>query len=146
MKLSLYSDYALRLMIYLATIEGRLTSIAEVATIYNVSQNHLMKIVQELGRAGFVETIRGRNGGIRLAGDPEATSLGAIVRLTEAQPGLVDCSTCRIASACTLPKVLAEALEAFFRVLDGYTLGDLVRKPKDFQDLFLMPDDAPASP
>lgn len=136
MKLSLYSDYALRVMMHLATNTEGLTSVAEIASLYGVSQNHLMKIVQDLGRSGFIETFRGRNGGIRLARAADDISLAALVRHTEGDCALVDCSACIIVPACKLPPILARAMQAFYGVLDEYTLGDLVSRPGDFTELF----------
>ena len=139
MKLSRYTDYALRVMIFLAGRQEGLASIRQIAEGYGISQNHLMKIVQDLGRAGFVETVRGRGGGLRLARPPQQINLGALVRQTERQEGLVDCSTCRVAGTCGLPAILSEAHEAFLHVLDRYTLADICGAPGLVAALFDLP-------
>lgn len=137
MQLTRYSDYSLRVLIYLAVNPDRLATIEEISVAYGVSKAHLMKVVHNLGRAGFLETVRGRGGGFRLARAPEEINVGAVVRQTEGRMNLVECfgptaSTCRIEPACRLHHALEEALEAFLGTLDGYTLADLVarrRKP-----------------
>ena len=142
MKLTRYTDYAMRVLIHLGSSDHRLSSIAEIARAYDISQNHLMKVVQDLGHAGFVETVRGRGGGIRLGRLPMDINLGELVRHTEAGFDLVDCSACMIAPACTLPRVLAEATRAFLGVLDRYTLADLLDHKLDLRRLFSF-EDAP---
>lgn len=136
MKLTRYTDYALRVMIFLATHEGELVSIRRIADCYGISQNHLMKIAQDLGRAGFIETVRGRNGGLRLARPASHITLGALVRHTEGNDRLIDCSACLISPACGLPTVFGEAMEAFFDVLDRYRLTDMVARPHMLLELF----------
>lgn len=143
MKLSRYTDYALRVLIYLAGRDQGLASIRQIAQAYAISHNHLMKIVQDLGHAGFVETVRGRGGGLRLARPASAIVIGDVVRHTEDLGDLVDCSTCRIAVACGLPPVLAEASLAFLAVLDRYRLSDVIARPEVFRGLFQdLPDAA----
>ena len=116
---------------YVAAHPDRLTTIREMATAYGISQNHLMKVVFELGRHGVLETVRGRKGGIRLARSPENIRIGDVVRFTEAGTALVECfgtgNSCIIVGPCRLKGILNEALDAFLAVLDGYTLDDLVR-------------------
>ena len=137
MQLTRYSDYSLRVLMYLAVRPDSLATIEEISEAYGISRAHLMKVVHELGRAGLLETVRGRGGGIQLARAPEAISIGAVVRQTEDKLALVECfepatSQCRIESACGLRGVLEEALDAFLGTLDRYTLADLVarrRKP-----------------
>ncbi|WP_432256533.1 RrF2 family transcriptional regulator [Limimaricola sp. AA108-03] len=136
MKLSRHSDYALRIMIQLATSGDALVSIRRIAETYGISHTHLMKIVQSLGRAGFIETVRGRHGGLRLARPAQDISLGALVRHTEGEDGLVDCAGCLIAPACGLPSILAEALEAFLKVLDSYRLSDIASRGRMLRALF----------
>lgn len=143
MKLTLYSDYALRIMIHLATQPGELASIRQIATIYGVSYNHLMKIVQDLGRAGFIETVRGRKGGIRLGRPAQQISLGALIRHTEGSGPLVDCGDCLIVTACNLPPVFAEAVQAFLAVFDRYTLADMVTQDDRLRRLFQQPQEGP---
>lgn len=137
MKLTRYSDYSLRVLMYLALQPDRLATIEEISKAYGISKTHLMKVAHELGRAGYLETVRGRGGGLRLAQDLDAIRVGDVVRHTEGKMDLVECfdeasSTCRIESVCSLRGALEAALEAFLSTLDGYTLADLVarrRKP-----------------
>ena len=128
MRLTRYTDYAMRVLTFLASRPDRLCSIAEIARGYGISQNHLMKVVNDLANAGFVDTVRGRGGGIRLARPPAEIGLGAVVRHTEGGFDLVDCGDCVIASACGITGVLHQALAAFMEVLDRYTLEDLTLK------------------
>ncbi|WP_010513191.1 Rrf2 family transcriptional regulator [Komagataeibacter oboediens] len=129
MRLTLHTDYALRTLIYLGIHTDRLTSIREVAQAYGISENHLVKIIHRLGQAGFVETIRGRNGGLKL-GRPAATIvLGDVVRHTEEDMALVAAdgrAACILADACRLRGVLGEALGSFIGVMDRYTLADVI--------------------
>jgi Rrf2 family nitric oxide-sensitive transcriptional repressor len=131
MKLTLFTDYSMRVLLYLGTRSDRLCSIAEVAQAYGISQNHLMKVVNQLARSGYVESVRGRFGGIRLGKMPEEINVGALIRHTEDGFDLVDCGSCVIAPACGLTGVLKEALSAFLTVLDHYTLADLMTKRQD---------------
>jgi Rrf2 family transcriptional regulator, nitric oxide-sensitive transcriptional repressor len=135
MRLTTYTDYTLRTLIYLALEPERLARIAEIAKAYGISENHLMKVVHQLGVAGYVETIRGKNGGLRLAVRPEAINLGAVVRRVEPDLDLVPCfnpsGNCRIRPVCALKGVLGDALGAFFAVLDRYTLADLMAPRKE---------------
>ncbi|WP_342457059.1 Rrf2 family transcriptional regulator [Ensifer adhaerens] len=116
----------MRLMIYLGSRPSGLSSIREISDAFSVSQNHMMKVVQDLASAGFLESVRGRNGGIRLARPANEIGLGALLRHTEVLTDLIDCEGCRIAPACTLPVVLSEATAAFVSVFDKYTLADLI--------------------
>jgi Rrf2 family nitric oxide-sensitive transcriptional repressor len=131
MRLTAFTDYSLRVLMYVAGRPDRLVTIREMATAYGISQNHLMKVVFELGRQGILETARGRRGGIRLARAPQDIRIGDVVRFTEAGSALVECFSagggCVITAPCRLKGILNEALEAFLAVLDGYTLHDLVR-------------------
>ncbi len=126
MKLTRYTDYALRVLMHLAARPDRLSSISEMARTHRISQNHLMKVVHDLRKAGFVDAVRGRTGGIRLARPAAEINIGLVVRHTEEDFDLVDCGSCVIARACGLSGVLGEAMRAFLAVLDGYTLADLV--------------------
>ena len=130
MKLTRYSDYALRVLMHLAARPDRLASIGEIARTYRISHNHLMKVVHDLRKEGFVAAVRGRSGGIRLARLPEEVSVGEVIRHTEGGFDLVDCGSCVIAPACALTGALREALCAFMAVLDGYSLADLVEERK----------------
>lgn len=135
MRLSRHTDYALRVLIHLATRPERLTSIAEIARTYAISENHLMKVVHMLGRAGFIRTVRGRGGGIALARPPEEINIGVVVRHGEADLNLAECGTCLIAPACDLTGALGKALAAFMAVLDGYSLADITRRQRDLAAL-----------
>jgi Rrf2 family transcriptional regulator, nitric oxide-sensitive transcriptional repressor len=130
MKLTAYTDYTLRTLMYLAVNGGRSTTIADIASAYRISEAHLMKVVHQLGVAGDIETTRGRNGGIRLARSAADINLGTVVRRTEVDLDLVPCfgdaMSCAITSACLLRGVLDEALSMFLTVLDRHTLADLI--------------------
>ena len=127
MRLTLHSDYALRMLIQLALAEGALVPIAAVAQAHHISHNHLMKVAATLGRAGFVESVRGRAGGLRLARPAPAITGGDVLRLTEDGLDLVHCADCVLRPACDLNGVLAEGMQAMFAVFDRRTLADLVR-------------------
>ena len=144
MKLTLFTDYAVRVLLYLGARPERLCSIAEVAQAYRVSHNHLMKVVNQLARQGYVESVRGRAGGIRLGRAPEAINLGRLIRDTEDGFELVACGNCVVAPACGVTGVLGEALAAFLAVLDRYTLADMLDRRQDLRKL-LLADVVPAS-
>ena len=132
MRMTQHTDYALRMLIYLAArLQGSCT-VGEVADAYGLSRNHLLKVALRLGRLGVIATTRGRSGGIRMALRPEEINLGALVRRTEDDFSVVECmqdagGACAISPACRLKGVFAEALEAYLAVLDRYTLADVVR-------------------
>ena len=138
MRLTRYTDYAMRVLLYLGTHPDRLCSIAEIAQVYAISQNHLMKVVNDLVNAGYLQSVRGRHGGIRLARAPEAINVGSLIRHTEDGFELVDCGSCLIAPACGLTGVLDEALLAFLAVLDRYTLADVLERRGGFSRLLAM--------
>ncbi len=134
MQLSKFTDYALRVLIYLATrpAQGELATIDEIAARYAISREHLRKIVHQLAQAGYIESRRGRGGGLRLARPPAEISIGAVVRETEESLAIVECfqsgaASCQIAGVCGLAGMLDEALRAFLAVLDGYSLADIVQ-------------------
>lgn len=132
MRLTVYTDYALRLLMYLALKDGGLATIAEIAGSYGISRNHLMKVAYELGAAGYIETVRGRGGGLRLAKAAGSIRLGDVVRRTEPDMALVTCfkpidAPCPIKRCCVLRDALERACSAFAQVLDSYSLADLVR-------------------
>jgi Rrf2 family transcriptional regulator, nitric oxide-sensitive transcriptional repressor len=126
MRLKSYTDYALRVLMHLAARPDRLASIGEIARTYRISHNHLMKVVHDLRKEGFLDAVRGRSGGIRLARPATDISVGDVVRHTEGTFDLVDCESCVIARACSLTGALHQARRAFMAVLDGYSLQDLV--------------------
>lgn len=127
MQLTRHTDYALRLLIYLAEVDDRRVQIAAVAESQAISRTHLMKIANELARAGFIDAARGRGGGIRLARDPAEINLGAVIRTMEPPCPMVDCTSCRLIRRCGLPGVLDQASSAFRAVLEKYSLADIVR-------------------
>jgi Rrf2 family nitric oxide-sensitive transcriptional repressor len=132
MRLTVYTDYALRVLMYLAVREGGLATIDEIAKSYSISRNHLMKVVHQLGVAGYIETVRGRNGGLRLARPAQAIGLGEVVRHTEPDMAIASCfkpvdAPCAVRQCCVLRRALEKARDAFIEVLEGYSLGDLVR-------------------
>ena len=137
MRLTLHTDYALRTLVYLGVHTDRLASIREVALVYGISENHLVKIIHRLGQGGFVETIRGRNGGLRLGRPATSIVIGDVVRHTEEDLALVACmhpvnsgdserKNCILADACHLRGVLGKALAAFVAELDRHTLADVI--------------------
>lgn len=137
MQLTRYTDYAVRVLLHVGAREKeQRSSIAEIAQVYGISRNHLMKVVQDLGQAGFLTTVRGRGGGLQLGRPAEEISIGAIVRHTETGFDLVDCTSCIVAPACSLPRILNEATAAFLTVLDRYTLADVLSRRADLRGLF----------
>jgi Rrf2 family transcriptional regulator, nitric oxide-sensitive transcriptional repressor len=136
MHLTRYTDYSIRVLTHLATYSDRLACIAEIAQAYGISQSHLMKVVQDLGQSGYVESVRGRHGGIRLRKNAAEINLGALVRHTEKHFDLVDCPRCLIAPACQVTNVFAQATRAFLAVLDQYTLADMMVRRNQLHRLF----------
>ncbi|NEU30108.1 Rrf2 family transcriptional regulator [bacterium LRH843] len=142
MRLTNYTDYSLRVLIYLGIHQQkRLATIQEIADNYNISKNHLMKVAYELGKAEYVESIRGRNGGLRLARDPKDINIGEVVRTMEEDFHIVECfdktkNACIISPACHLKGILSDALNAYIEVLDRYTLEDLVQNKNQLLQLF----------
>ena len=134
MRVTRYTDYSLRVLIFVALKGKQQSTIAEIAKSYNISKNHLMKVVQALNNNGYLIAVRGKNGGLYLNGQPEDINIGTLVRETEQDLPLVECfsdqNECIITPACELKKVFSEALEGFFQVLDQYTLADLVNKKR----------------
>lgn len=140
MRLTGYTDYALRVLIHVGLEKGRLATIPEIAHSYGISRHHLTKVVHQLGRLGYVRTVRGRGGGLELARPADRIGVGEVVRATEDDLALVECfrpgnSDCRIMPACRLRGALQEALAAFLAVLDGYTLADLLDEPARLREL-----------
>ena len=130
MRLSEYTDYTLRVLMYCAAHRERLVTIGELAEYHGVSKNHLMKVVNDLAHQGLIETTRGRGGGLRLLKEPGAIRIGDVVRATETDFRLVECfdprtNLCSLTPNCRLKHVFDDALQAYFRALDGATLADL---------------------
>lgn len=142
MRLTHYSDFSLRLLMYAALRPKELVTIAEVAEAYGISKNHLMKVAFQLGRHGFLETVRGRKGGLRLARKASRIGLGQVVRATEEDFRMVECfdpatNGCILSRACRLRGVLSKALDAYLAVLDEYTLADLTEQNPTLSRLLL---------
>lgn len=140
MHLTRFSDNALRCLMLLGLERERAIPVPEIAARMNMSYEHLVKIVQRLTTLGYVETLRGRNGGARLAIEPSALRLGALIRQTEENLALVECFSaeapgCPIAPACRLAPLLDDALTAFFAVLDGKTLEDVLAPRRELMQL-----------
>jgi len=135
-QLTSYTDYAFRTLIALSCVAPEKLTANEISESYDISLNHLLKVVQKLAELGYVETTRGKSGGIRLLADPAALTLGAVVRSMEAELGVVSClrqgePPCAIKPACTLKAILSNATNQFLASLDAYTLSDLTtEKPR----------------
>lgn len=132
MQLTMHTDFALRVLMYLSVRRDRLCRVSEIARDYRISRNHLVKVVNRLARAGFVQTHRGRAGGVALAREPEAIRIGDVLRHTEGAFEPVECfrigNRCPITSACPLPPILSEAYRNFVATLDRYTIADLTAR------------------
>jgi Rrf2 family transcriptional regulator, nitric oxide-sensitive transcriptional repressor len=131
MRLTFSTDYALRLLMLVGLESERLVTIEEVADRFAISKNHLMKVAYQLGKEGYLETVPGRNGGLRLGKAPDRIVVGEVVRKMEPDFAVVECENpagyCRIAPCCTLRSAMREAVQAFLGILDQYTLEDLLR-------------------
>jgi Rrf2 family transcriptional regulator, nitric oxide-sensitive transcriptional repressor len=136
MRLTNFSDYTLRVLMYAAAQKGRLITIEETAGVYGISRAHLMKVANLLTRAGYLRAVRGHAGGLALAKAPGKIRLGEVLRSTEPDFALVECFTaenqCVITARCRLRGAVREALAAFLKTLDRYTLDDLLLRPEDF--------------
>lgn len=137
MRLTTFSDYALRVLMYAGAAGDRLITIEETAKVYDISRAHLMKVVNILTKTGYLKGVRGRSGGFTLAKSPAEINLGAVVRATEPDFSLVECfatgNQCVITGCCRLPNVLNEALTAFVSTLERYTLADIMLAERDFK-------------
>jgi Rrf2 family nitric oxide-sensitive transcriptional repressor len=131
MQLTKHTDYALRVLIYLAYKGDELATIREIAELYCISESHLMKIVHQLAKLGYVSTVRGKGGGLKLAREPERINVGEVIRDTEETLHIVECladdysGACQLAPACKLKSVLRDAHGAFFEHLGRFSLKDL---------------------
>ena len=134
MRLTTFTDYSLRVLIYLAVRDGQHATIREIAEAYGISRNHLMKVVQELSQKGYVAALRGKNGGLQLKKSPADIRIVALVREMENDLALTEClgdnNQCILTPACGLKIVLSDALQAFLATLDGYTLEDILPTQK----------------
>jgi len=141
MQLTRYTDYSLRVLMYLAHKNGELATISEISVAYRISENHLMKIVHGLGKLGYITTLRGKGGGSKLARPAKEINLGEVVRNTEETLSVVECLAehyaggCRLLPSCRLKGVLQDARDAFFRHLDQFSIKDLVGKRAAFVPL-----------
>ena len=152
MKLTSFTDYSLRVLIYLACEPGRRATIAEIAQAFEVSENHLTKVVHFLGQAGWLATVRGKGGGMQLAREASEIVVGEVVRQTEGADLPAECfardggNTCTITRVCRLHGVLQEATDAFHAVLDRYTLADLVHNRTTLSRMLFIGRDRPETP
>lgn len=140
MRLTVQTDYALRTLMFLAS-QNDTQKIDDIARVYDISKNHLMKVVQRLAAAGFVNSQRGRGGGLTLAGEADQINIGAVVRAMEKTDEFVECQMgadnhCIVTPVCGLKHMLGDAVEAFFEHLDQYTLADVIGKKAEFQKIF----------
>ncbi len=141
MQFTHFTDYSLRTLIYLGALQSRLVTISEVAENYGISQSHLTKVVHQLANCGYIQTTRGKGGGMRLARLPQLINIGDVVRDMEENIDLVECfnaknQSCPLLPACTLKSVLAEARKNFFDTLDRYTLADLLTNQSSLRKMF----------
>lgn len=142
MQLTRYTDYALRVLLYLSTEDpDRRVTVADIATRYGIARNHLLKVVNKLGQLGYVRTIRGKGGGIELARPPGDIVVGQVVRDMEARLQIIDCHNppCPLRGACQLKGVLDQAADAFLSVLDRHTLAGLRHSPGQLRRLLALP-------
>lgn len=141
MRLTLHTDYALRALIRVAIVDGKLITINDIAESLDVSKQHLMKVVNDLSRKGYLDAVRGRNGGIRLGRRPRDINIGQVVRDTE-ELDVIGCLTqrgfCPIQRICVVRGLLRDATEAFLAELDGYTLADLIKPRRELSSLLLI--------
>lgn len=131
MRLTSFTDYTLRSLIFLGMNRDKLVTIQDIADLHTISKNHLTKVIHQLGVIGLVETVRGRNGGLRLKLEPAAINIGAVVRGSESDFNMAECfdgehNSCVFNGACFLKTKLEEATDAYLKVLDGVTLADLL--------------------
>jgi len=140
-RLTLHTDFALRVLIQVGLNDGKLTTINDIAQSFGISKPHLMKVVNDLSRKGYLDTVRGRNGGIRLMCEPRYINIGQVVRDTEDQLDVIGClehrGYCCIERVCVLRGALRDATQAFLAVLDTYTLVDLIKPQRALSSLLL---------
>lgn len=146
MKLTLHTDYALRMLIFLGIHDGKQKTVSDVAKAYGLSRNHLLKVARNLGRLGYVTTTRGRSGGISLSRPAREINIGAVIRAMEDDFALVECrsedgGTCVITPACRLKSIVRRAVEAFLAVFDSCTLDELIGHRTLLEELLAFPID-----
>ena len=143
MHLTTFSDYTMRVMMYLGIQNGQLVKISDIAQAYKISENHLMKVVHHLAQRGYIETVRGKGGGLRLVLEPSAINIGEMIRISEGDTHLLPClgpdGTCCIQSSCKLMGILREAQVALYAVLDKYTLVDLLQQEESLSRILMHP-------
>jgi Rrf2 family transcriptional regulator, nitric oxide-sensitive transcriptional repressor len=143
MRLTAFSDYSMRVMMYLGLQHGQLATISDIAQAYRISENHLTKVVHHLAQHSYVETVRGKGGGLRLARAPNTVNIGEMIRNCEGEAGLLPCldeeDTCCIQPSCKLMGILREAQVAMFAVLDQYTLSDLLCQQEPLARILIYP-------
>ncbi len=132
MQLSRFTDYSIRVLLYAAVNNQKLTTMSEISSFYQISMEHLRKVIHNLAKAEYIKTYRGKKGGFELLKSPDAISLGDLIALTEGVKPLIDCQSqqCCLDPFCTLKKVLNEAQQAFVYSLNNYSLKDLIDNPK----------------
>ncbi len=131
MQLTSYTDYSLRALLYLGTHQDRLVTISEISEYHGISRNHLVKVIHNLGKSGYIQTLRGKSGGVRLAHKPEAIIIADVVRLTEPHMNIQECfsretNTCPLIDRCKLTGVLYQARQGFMTILENKTLADIL--------------------
>jgi Rrf2 family transcriptional regulator, nitric oxide-sensitive transcriptional repressor len=150
MRLTLHTDYSLRVLIHVAIADGNRVTISDIAESFDISKQHLMKVVNDLSRKGYLDTVRGRGGGIRLRRPPRDINIGQVVRETEDELNVIGClgrrGYCPIERVCVLRGVLRDAIQAFLDVLDGYTLADLIKPQRALSSLLLLDQPAAHAP
>ncbi|OIQ78356.1 HTH-type transcriptional repressor NsrR [mine drainage metagenome] len=143
MHLTTFSDYSLRVMMYLGIQHGQLVTISDIAKAYKISENHLTKVVHHLSQHGYVDTVRGKGGGLRLVRDPGTVNIGEMIRITEGDTGLLPCldtdGKCCIQPSCRLIGILRMAQDALFSVLNQYTLTDLLHNDEQLTHILMHP-------
>lgn len=147
MHLSKFTDYAIRVCLYLGVQQGRTVKISEIAQAYSLSQSNLMKVVNQLVDGGYLRSLRGRSGGVTLAFAPEEIRIGEVARFMEGDTAVVDCSSCLLRGSCGLTRALREAQNAFYTHLDQWTVADaLTAHPRTLGLLLGTRSDATAEP
>ena len=144
MKLTGFTDYSLRVLIYVAAQPQQRATIAEISRSFGISENHLVKVVHFLGKSGWLTNVRGKGGGLELAMPPELVAVGSVIRQTEGAAVVAECfaehgGACSISGVCRLQGVLSEAVAAFYAVLDRYSLADLVTNRNALAKILFLP-------